>query len=437
MDPADRIESNHQIEQYQKVTSSKKRSKSPTALKNLAASAEAVKNFVVSPKLARKIKSLSHKVDLAAGGFFRSAVKPFADYIPAKMEGMRTAPGKLMFTANFFAGLAVVVGGISNAVSLIKAGQMLQRGIGMVNERHEGPSHPIRRGYWEYGKSLVQTGKRDLTLYSAALVTNALGLMQSAGQMAALAQPAAGAAAATMISIGTVIAAPIAFCLSAYGAKTNMEGLGKTSAQLVLLREERDRLEALKLERGISRFTDETALVDGQEVSLREREEIVLFALRRIGDKRINHIAGIVMNSFFMAASVLSVGSIITGPAGVVFGSLTLVCLVAGGGGALLTRAILAALRHHRKMKQKREMGYAVSGPRYISSKQMIAKAERILSTEYAKGIRYSEKASVAEMGNGEMLAYLLRGTTTRLTLEETRGAFFAGEEHYWKKAFS
>lgn len=437
MDSSNIIEKRHQIEQYPKVTSPKKRSRSPSALKNLAASAEAVKNFVVSTKLARKVKSLSQKVDLAAGGFFRSTVKPLADFIPVKIEGMRTASGKFMFNANFFAGLATAVGGIANVVGLIKAGRMLQRGIDMVNERKEGPAHPIRRGYWEYGKTVVQTAKRDLALYSAALTTNALGLMQSAAQMAALAQPAAGMAAAAMISVGVVIAAPIAFCLSAYGAKVNVEGLGKTSVQLVLLREERDRLESLKREFGVSHFTDETAMVDGQEVNLREREEIVRFALRRIGDKRINHIAGIVMNSLFMAAAVFSVGSIVSGPAGVVFGSLTLVCLVAGGGGALLTRGILAALRHHRKMKQKREMGYAVAGPRYISSKQMLAKAERILSMEYAKGVRYTEKSSLSEMGNGEMLAYLLRGTTTRLTLEEARGAFFAGEEHYWKQAFS
>lgn len=437
MDSVDRIEKMPSIEQYTKADLPKKRTKGPSPLKNLASQAEAIRNFVVSTKLGRKIKALSQKVDLAAGGFFRTTVKPIADFLPLKIEGIRTASGRFMFTANFFAGLAIAVGGISNVVSLFQAGRMLQRGLDMVNARKEGPTHPLRRGYWEYGKSLVQTAKRDLAVASATFSTNVLGLMQSAAQMGALAHPAAGLALATVGSVGTVIAAPIAFCLSAYGAKVNMEGLGKTSAQLMLLREERDRLEGLKLQLGVSRFTDETALVEGQEVNLREREEIVRFALRRIGDKRIYHIVGIVMNSLFMAAAVLSVGSIASGPAGVVFGSLTIVCLVAGGGGALLTRGILAALRHRRKMKQKREMGYAVSGPRYISSKQMRAKAERLLSAEYAKGVRYREKPSLSAMGNGEMLAYLLRGTSTRLTLEETRGAFFAGEEHYWKKAFS
>ncbi|MCE5319359.1 MAG: hypothetical protein LLG04_18585 [Parachlamydia sp.] len=437
MEYIDRVNNIHHIEQYPKETPTKKRSKSPSALKSLVASAEVVKNFVVSTQLARKVRSVSKKVDGAAGGFFRSSVKPFADYVPIKVEGIRKIPGELLFTANFFAGFATAVGGIVNVISLVKAGRMLKRGISMVYERKEGPAHPLRRGYWEYGKSLIKTGKRDFALYSASLVTNVQGLMQSAAQMAAIAQPAAGIAAAAIVQIGTVAVAPIAFCLSAYGAKVNIEGLGKTSAQLVLLREELDRLEALKIELGVNRFTDETVMVDCQEVNLREREEIIRFALRRIGDKRINHIVDIVMNSLFMAAAVFSIGSVVSGPAGVVFSSLTLVCLVAGGGGALLTRGILAALRHRRKMKQKREMGYAVSGPRYISSKQMLAKAERILSVEYAKGVSYKEKSSLAQMGNGEMLAYLLRGTSTRLTLEETRGAFFAGDEHYWKRAFA
>lgn len=401
--------------------------------------ADAVKVFFGSTKLAKDVRKVAFKVNAEASNFFQNVVKSTIDNLPIPIElrGMSTAAGKALFSFHFISAFAVAVGGVLNVVNLVKAGRMMREGKEMVANRKTAPAHPVRRGYWEYGKNLVKTGKRQLILQSSALAASALGLMQTASEMASMVHPATAAATTVVYQVGTVVAAPITFCLSAYGAKVNIERIRGTSVQLTLLREELNRLEARKMTLGVNRFTTETETVDGREVNLKEREEIIRFALRRIGDKRVNHIVSLVMNSLFMAASVFAVGSIATGPAGAVFGSLTIVCAVAGGGGALVTRGILTALRHRRKMKQKREMGYAEAGPWYISSKQMLAKAEKILSTDQTKGVRYQEKPTVPSMSNGELLAFLLRGTSTRLNLEDTRSAFLVGEKHYWRQAFA
>jgi hypothetical protein len=40
-------------------------------------------------------------------------------------------------------------------------------------------------------------------------------------------------------------------------------------------------------------------------------------------------------------------------------------------------------------------------------------------------------------MSNGELLTFLLKGSSTRLSPQQMRGAFLVGEQHYWSKAFS
>ncbi len=402
--------------------------KAVTALKKVQSPLNVLGNFLASTQLPGEMKIVASKVREAVVAFFETIVRPFAARASAEPQEITQAKG--LFSAHMLTGVATVIGAAASIFNLVKAGKMIKKGIRLANKKMQAT-----RSHFEYGRSMIRKGAREVALHSAGLLGSAVGLMQSASQLTALIQPAAFATVTSILQVGTIIGAPITLCLSAYGTKVNVDRIRSSSAQLLLLRQERERLNDIKRQMHITHFTDETVKIDGSPVNLKEREEIVRFALRKAGDRRVTNIAGLVSNSLFMAASVLSVGALATGPGAAVMGTIALVCVAVGGLGMLLTRAILAAIGAHRKAKMKRELGEGLTTTTYISSKQMLAKTKEILSTE--QKTPYREKQEMSSMSNGELLTFLIRGSSTRLSPQEMRGAFLVGPNHYWSKAFA
>lgn len=386
----------HTIQPEWPVAPKEKKVKFAKALQFIQSSLKMVGQFFATSDLPTEIQNVAGKVKDFAAQFFQQILKQ------VKIPISAPPPANVAYAANGMIGLGNIVGGVASIYCLVKAGQMIRRAVRLVAKGEA----------LAYAKSLFRKGVREVATQAANIAVSVLGIVQTAVKIASLAQVTLTSLALTLAQVATLIAAPISLCLSAYGAKVNVERIGTCSIQLRALREELERIQGRK----------EHA----------EREEILRFAIRKLSDKRMDNIASLISNGLFMAASVLSLGSLAAGPGAAVMGTIALVCVAVGGLGHLATRGILAVVRRQRKSRQIEAMKQG--GPRYISTEEMRAKAKEIMAREPSRP--YWERTSMAKMSNGEILAYLMQEPGERIAPQDMREGFIAGEKHFWSLAF-
>lgn len=345
-----------------------------------------------------------------------------------------TALGGMVFGSSLYGGIVQLCGTIGSLLQIKNAYQMLQRGQELVKTALEKKSDALKtRAQQSFGFKMMKKGSKNLYLASLGLIANTGVMTRAVANLVLQAGTAAQAGVLTaIVGIGTAVAAPISFCLCAYGVKRNISRIRRTSAQLAFIDQELVRLQELKKASfGGLPFSPQA---EENGVNLKQREDILLFAQRRLKKLKVDNILGMISNVLVMTGAALTMAGLVSGPGAAIMGTIGCVLISVGGVGYLLTKGILYVMRRCSKTHEVPDI------QRYVSSRDMKQTAEALFKAD--ANVKYQLDSPPSKWSNGELMAFLLIRDGVDQSAKEPdepelmREKFFQGPAFHWKRAF-